>query len=162
MKLKEAMLNIGQQVDPIIIDKKHNVVLDGNHRMRVLQLIKVPNTVCQIVDYDDPKIEIGGWYPASEKITKKMFDDVGIKLEKIDFEVGKKEIENKKAAFMLHDTPEDSECYLISPGSYSLNEMISEQEDILKKVGSSFRYISDDLIQKEIKKVPSCQYVQTL
>ncbi|HLC69049.1 MAG TPA: ParB N-terminal domain-containing protein, partial [Candidatus Bilamarchaeaceae archaeon] len=49
-RLKEAMLNIGQLVDPIVVDKKSRVVLDGNHRLKVLQVIECPLSACQFVD----------------------------------------------------------------------------------------------------------------
>lgn len=149
MRLKESMLNIGQLVDPIIIDKKHKIVLDGNHRVKVLELIKVPNVVCQIVDYEDPKIEVGGWYPTAIEINKELFEGKDIKLEPIDHEQGKKELENKKAAFMLVHGKEN---YLVSPDKYSLDEMIEEQQNIMEKIGNSFRYIADEVVHEELKK----------
>lgn len=147
IKLKEAMLNIGQLVDPIIIDKKHKIVLDGNHRVRVLQIIKVPNAVCQTVDYNDPSIEIGGWYPTSKRIKKELFEGTGIKLESVDHDQGKKELENKKAAFML---VRENENHLVNPGSYSLDEMIEEQQNILGKIGNEFNYLASDIIEQKL------------
>lgn len=144
LRLQEAMLNIGQLVDPIIIDKKTKVVLDGNHRLKVLEIIRVPNSVCQVVDYSDPRIELKGWYPASNKLNKKFFENTQIKLEKVDFETGKKELENKKAAFMLK---ENGDSYLLNPNNYTLDEMIEEQQKIIDKVkGNEFAYVADDLI----------------
>ena len=149
IKLKEAMLNIGQLVDPVIIDNKHNIILDGNHRVKVLQLIKVPNVVCQIVDYEDPEIEIGGWYPTSRRIKKEIFDGTDVKLESVDRKQGEIEVENKKAAFMLVNSEGN---YLVSPGDYSLGEMIEEQQSIMKKIGNDFSYLDDDTVEKELKK----------
>ncbi|MFA5050380.1 MAG: hypothetical protein WC501_05215 [Candidatus Micrarchaeia archaeon] len=144
LRLQEAMLNIGQLVDPIIIDKKTNVVLDGNHRLKVLEIIRVPNSICQMVDYSDKRIELKGWYPASNKLKKELFENTGIKLEKVDFGQGKQEIENKKAAFMLK---ENGNSYLLNPGNYSLDELITEQQKIIDKIsGNEFAYVADDLI----------------
>ena len=74
------MLNIGQLVDPIIIDKKYKIVLDGNHRLKVLELIKVPNAVCHIVDYSNPNITVGGWYPVDKRITLELIKKKGFNM----------------------------------------------------------------------------------
>ncbi|MBN2478227.1 ParB N-terminal domain-containing protein, partial [Candidatus Micrarchaeota archaeon] len=76
LRLKEAMLNIGQIVDPIIVDKKTNIVLDGNHRLKVLELIKVPYSVCQMVDYKGEEITLGSWFPVRDKITKEQLEGI--------------------------------------------------------------------------------------
>ena len=78
LKLKEAMLNIGQLVDPILIDKKTRVVLDGNHRVKVLELIKVPYAVCQLVDYNSKEITLGNWFPVRDEISKEEFEKLGL------------------------------------------------------------------------------------
>ena len=41
-KLRESMLNLGRLVDPLIVDSKHFIVIDGNHRRKVLEMIKCP------------------------------------------------------------------------------------------------------------------------
>ncbi|MCX6768529.1 MAG: hypothetical protein NTY83_01660, partial [Candidatus Micrarchaeota archaeon] len=53
-RLKEAMFNIGQMVDPIIMDEKERVVLDGNHRLMILKDMECPHAAVQPVDYNDP------------------------------------------------------------------------------------------------------------
>ncbi|MDD5022656.1 MAG: hypothetical protein PHU63_00620 [Candidatus ainarchaeum sp.] len=148
MRLKEAMLNIGQIVDPIIIDKEHKIVLDGNHRLKVLQLIKVPNVVCQVEDYNNKNIVVGGWFPTDERINKKLLEDTGAKLEKVEREQGKKELDDMKAVFMLVCKEGN---YLVNPGKYSLDDVIYGQQEILGKIGNDFRYIADDSIEKEIR-----------
>ena len=57
------MLNIGHLVDPIVMDKKTGVVLDGNHRLKVLEIIECPFAVVQSIDYKNKEIEVGTWYP---------------------------------------------------------------------------------------------------
>ncbi len=39
-KLREAMLNLGRLVDPLIVENRHYVVIDGNHRKQVLDYCK--------------------------------------------------------------------------------------------------------------------------
>ncbi|MFH0738127.1 MAG: hypothetical protein V1827_05650, partial [Candidatus Micrarchaeota archaeon] len=62
-RLKEAMLNLGQLVDPLIVDRSTGVVLDGNHRLKVLEIIECPHATCQAVDYQSDEITVGTWYP---------------------------------------------------------------------------------------------------
>jgi len=148
IKLKEAMLNVGKLVDPIIIDNKHGIVLDGNHRLKVLQMIRVPNAICQVVDYNRPNIIVGGWFPTSERLNKELFSKYNIEIEEVDEKQGKEEIENMRTAFML---VKKGKHYLISPSKYNLDEMINEQQRILSVIGNNFSYIADDVIEDELK-----------
>jgi hypothetical protein len=147
LRLKEGMLNIGQLVDPLIIDKKSKAVLDGNHRRKVLELIKVPHAVCQMVDYEDPKIGIGGWFPVSETLTLDLVKKAGVTTEKVDFEAGRKAIDDKKAAFLFVNNKR-KEAELLEPGSYDLLGMLGAQRSIMDRVNneSQFAYIADDQI----------------
>jgi hypothetical protein len=153
LKLKEAMLNIGQLVDPLIVDGKNNVVLDGNHRLKVLTIIKIPHAVAQVVDYARPDIKVGTWFPVSENLTLETLEASGFKCEEVDFAVGLKALENKKAPFMLVKKIEKiRKCFLINPSDYSLDEMIEEQRTIINKLNDVyFHYVADsdvnDLIE---------------
>lgn len=151
LRLKEGMLNIGQLVDPLIIDRKSKTVLDGNHRRRVLELIKVPHAVCQVVDYESPRIEIGGWLPVNESLTAEKAKASKLKLEDVDFEQGKHAIEKKRAAFMLCNRKRN-ECCLVEPGAYDLQEMLDAQQRVLKAVnnGDKFLYIADDSVEEQL------------
>ncbi|MFA6530502.1 MAG: hypothetical protein WCT31_02135 [Candidatus Micrarchaeia archaeon] len=158
LRLKEAMLNIGQLVDPLIVDKKSKAVLDGNHRLKVLELVKVPLAVCQMVDYDDPKIQMGGWFPVSERLRAADFQKAGIRAEKVDFEVGKQAIDKRGAAFMLVNQ-KFKECSLLEGGSYNLVEMIDAQKRVLEKINKSeLLYIADDNIEPNLEKGETVLY----
>ena len=151
MRLKEAMLNIGQQVDPLIIDRKSRAVLDGNHRLKVLEIIKVPRTVCQLVDYGGEQITIGGWLPVTERLTIDDVKNAGLKTEEVDFEAGKRALDGTRAAFMLRNQEKD-ECCLISPEDYDLHGMIEAQKNVLDKLNNKekFMYIADDSIELQL------------
>lgn len=123
-RLKEAMLNIGHLVDPMIVDNKTGVVLDGNHRLKVLEIIECPHATCQIVDYMDEGIKVGTWYPSVALRPEQIFKLDSLKHEKVDFEAGKEAVNNLKAPFMIIH---GNECHLINPGSYKLMEMVEEQ-----------------------------------
>lgn len=146
LKLKEAMLNIGQLVDPLIVDSKSKIVLDGNHRVKVLETIKCPRTVCQMVDYTNENIRVGAWFPASEKLSLEMLRGAGFKCEAIEFDAGLDEINNKKSPFMfvkkIHGV---KKAFLVNSSDYSLDSMIEEQKSIMDKLDSNnFRYVSDE------------------
>lgn len=152
-KLKEAMLNIGQLVDPIIADKQHKIVLDGNHRLEVLKMIKVPLVVCQTVDYSRPDITLGGWFPVRENLSEADLKKAGIRFEKTDFEAGQEALARKKAVMMLVNEGKGKRtCALVSPGSYDLTRLIEEQRIILSKLGNNFLYIADDRIETHLTK----------
>lgn len=149
-RLKEAMFNIGQMVDPIIVDHKSYVVLDGNHRMTVLKEMECPHAAVQPVDYSDPGIGLGTWYPASKGFAVEQFRDAGLEVEKVEFGEGKKAVEGSRAAFMLgKKNGHGKEAYLISPGDYStLQGLLDAQGKAVRDAGISgnpdVTYVADD------------------
>lgn len=131
LRLKEAMLNIGQLVDPLIVDEKSLVVLDGNHRIKVLEMIMCPRAVCQFVDYSNPKIKVGTWIPVSAGLGPKELRDAGLELEECGREEGLKKLAEKKAVFML--SKKDGN-FLVEPGEYTLEALIEAQKKALGKL----------------------------
>ncbi len=153
-RLKEAMLNIGQLVDPIIVDKKHKVVLDGNHRLNVLQIIECPQATCQVVDYDDPKIEVGTWYLAINKPLQEVVPKE-VKVETVDFGAGKAALFGSKAAAMaVSKNKGGKNASFIAPGNYKMTELIEVQNSILgsMKNDTEVRYIADDQADEYLEK----------
>ncbi|MFH1785334.1 MAG: hypothetical protein ABH842_02810 [Candidatus Micrarchaeota archaeon] len=149
-KLKEGMLNIGHLVDPLIIDDKTGVVLDGNHRLKVLEIIECPFATCQKVDYMNPEIQVGTWYPFVGLKPEQIFKLDSLKYEKVDYETGKKAIDDLKAPFMLMS--QEKECFLINPGKYKLMEMVEEQNYIFSLLEKgSIDYIPEEEVQKLIE-----------
>lgn len=148
-RLKEAMLNIGHLVDPLIIDGKTGVVLDGNHRLKVLEIIECPYAVCQTVDYTSDEIKVGTWYPVVDLDADKIFKLDSIKHEKVDYEAGKAAVNSLKAPFML--VTKNDGCHLLNPGSYKLMEMVEEQNYIFSVLEKgAVDYVPDEEMQKNI------------
>jgi len=145
-RLKEAMLNVGQLVDPLVVDKKTSVVLDGNHRLKVLSIIECPLAACQQVDYDDPRIKVGTWNLAINKPLDQILHDGSVKLEKVDCSAGREAMCSSKTAFMAIEPGKDktqSACFL-EPGSYKLKELVEEQNYILSTIkDADVKYIED-------------------
>ncbi len=155
-RLKEAMFNLGCMVDPIVIDKEHKVVLDGNHRLMVLRDMEVPHAVVQPIDYSSEEITVGTWLPASDGFTLEQFTKNGIEAEKVDREEGMVAIAETKAAFMFGYRENGSdEHYLLAPGSYSLDGLVDVQKEVLKagnvNGNGGVHYISDDLKSTELE-----------
>lgn len=140
-RLKESMLNLGQLVDPIIVDSETNLVLDGNHRLKVLEIIECPYAVCQAVDYKRDDINVGTWFPTLSLTAEEIFKLDSIKHEKVDVEAGKEAVNSLKAPFML-STKTDN--YLLNPGSYKLMEMVEEQNYILSLLEKKSVYYNPD------------------
>jgi hypothetical protein len=147
-RLKEAMLNIGHLVDPLIVDNKTGVVLDGNHRLKVLEIIECPYAVCQTVDYSSKEITVGTWYPIMDAGSEKILGLDSLKHEKVDFEAGKAAIEELRAPFMLATK---QGCHLLNPGNYKLMEMVEEQNYILSQLEkTAVDYVPAEELQKHI------------
>jgi hypothetical protein len=149
-RLKEAMFNIGQMVDPIIMDAEEKVVLDGNHRMIVLKDMECPHAAVQRVDYKDPEIKLGTWYPVSKTFDVEQFANAGVVAERVDFEAGMEALNASKAAFMLgRKNGHGKEAYLLSPGNYpSISELLEAQRAVVNSTGVSnnpdVTYVADD------------------
>ncbi|MFN7991735.1 MAG: hypothetical protein U0R44_06285 [Candidatus Micrarchaeia archaeon] len=148
-RLKEAMLNIGQLVDPMIVDKNTGVVLDGNHRLKVLEIIECPNATCQIVDYKSDEIKVGTWYPSVPLKPEEIFKLDSLKHEKVEYAAGVEAVNSLKAPFML--VGKNKECHLINPGSYKLMEMVEEQNYIFSLLEKGVvEYTPEEEIQKRL------------
>ena len=127
--LRETMLNLGKLVDPIIIDREHKIVLDGNHRRQVLEVLKVENAIVQPVDYKDPQIKIGGWHIATKKLK---FEDISA--HPTDLDAGFKALQNMSASLMAI-TKENGvkKAKLIKCDKPDLQAIFTQQENYLKE-----------------------------
>ena len=143
-KLREAMLNMGRLVDPIIVEGKHYVVIDGNHRRRVLEMIKCPNAACQVVDYYSPDILVGSWFPITKTVKP---DEInGFRPEAVDFETGKEAIRRLAGVFMfVKGAGEKRECHLYDSSGSNLPGVISQQRRFISALeGRDVQYVADD------------------
>ena len=144
------MLNVGQIVDPILVDKKTGLVIDGNHRRKVLEIMEVPFAPVQTVDYMRKDITVGTWYLSVPFKPKQLFTMESVHHEKVEYDAGVKAVNGLKAAFMLM-TKKD--CYLINPGKYKLKEMVEEQNHVLTDLEKmSVDYIAEPDIRDHLAK----------
>jgi len=62
-RLREEILRDGCQRDPITIDAKTNVILDGHHRAEIFKAMNLSLIAVHRVDYDSPDIMVRTWVP---------------------------------------------------------------------------------------------------
>jgi hypothetical protein len=147
-RLKEGMLNIGHLVDPLVVDDKTNVILDGNHRLKVLEIIECPYSACQVVDYSSPEIKVGTWVPAIKKKPEELLNIENLKTEKVDVKAGNDAVDDLKAPFLMM-SKSSKDAYLLNTGSYKLREMVEEQVFVLSLLnGEVMTYIPDSEIDE--------------
>ena len=58
---KEISLQ-GEVRDPLMVDQRDHVVLDGMHRFSALVSLKCRFAPCCLIDYDSERIKIGSWF----------------------------------------------------------------------------------------------------
>ena len=154
-RLQEAMFNLGQLVDPLIIDRKTGVVLDGNHRLKVLKNIEISNAVVQAIDYNKDKYALGTWFPVSEnQIPFELFEKTGEKIEDVDFDTGMAAVDSLQAVMMLvRHVDGKKQCKLIAPGNYDVLSMTEKQKGIVSNlIGLDLQYHADDGLEYHISK----------
>lgn len=159
-RLKETMLNIGHLVDPLIVDKSSGTVLDGNHRLKVLEIIECPHAACQIVDYKSDKIKVGTWLPLYREPIEEMLKKASVKMEKVDYNAGLVAVNNLKAPFLwIKKNKGRKECYLLNAGNYKLKENIEEQNFMLGSInGAKAYYVPDENIEEKLQDGESILY----
>jgi hypothetical protein len=157
-RLRESMLNMGRLVDPIIVDKEHYIVIDGNHRTAVLDSIKCPNAACQLIDYKSEDIGIGGWFPVSKVVKPKGIP--GFEPEPVDFEAGMAAIQRMEGTFLyVKKLNGKKECYLYNSNERSVVGVISQQRRFLSALeGSDVQYVADDKAEEYLERGYSAFY----
>jgi Predicted transcriptional regulators len=60
-KLVEKIKQDGFFKDPVIVDEKTLVVLDGMHRVAAAQTLKLPYMPVCLIDYDNPEVKLRSW-----------------------------------------------------------------------------------------------------
>lgn len=141
--LKEVMLNIGRLVDPLIVDKNTKIVLDGTHRRRVLELLDCVNVPCQMVDYNDEGIKIGGWFIAMKKVPLGLDEFKG---EEVDYGQGIRDLNGMNAYFMLVEKKGGKKkCRIFSSDEKNLWGNISEQNALISRIENDrICFVGDD------------------
>ncbi|HKM78569.1 MAG TPA: ParB N-terminal domain-containing protein [Candidatus Bathyarchaeia archaeon] len=73
--------------DPLIVDDKKHIILDGMHRFDSLKELGCVYAPCYIVDYDSPEIQVGSWFRFSkiddyDSTAQKVLDELQLTYKK--------------------------------------------------------------------------------
>jgi hypothetical protein len=60
-RLLEDIRTAGTVVDPIWVESKHFVILNGHHRYEALRRLDVELVPVFVIEYDDPQMELHRW-----------------------------------------------------------------------------------------------------
>jgi hypothetical protein len=90
--LADAMQAQHMVRDPLIVDQKEHVILDGTHRYRSLDLMKCRFAPCCLVDYDNPLIKVSSWFrlfriSAPESLAETLLRESKLACTKQEFDV---------------------------------------------------------------------------
>jgi hypothetical protein len=82
-KLSNEMESEGEVKDPLIIDEKDHVILDGMHRFNSFKSLKCRFAPCCLLDYDNPEIKVESWYRVfgiqeSEKFVEQLLGELAV------------------------------------------------------------------------------------
>lgn len=119
--VKVILLKDKFQRDPIIVDKKTCVVIDGHHRLNALKILGYSKVASYYINYlDDDDIEVRTWYPIVIGSKKKLMDIMRGKIENVG----------------LERNPSLYGEFVIKNNRYSLKV---ERETIMKSILGNFR-----------------------
>jgi hypothetical protein len=109
--VKQDIQRTGYQRDPIVIDRKTRLVLDGMHRRAALQLLSSQFALCVAFDYLDDEIILQRWLRYFIAPDRQMLDEI-IDIFKL------KRVENHEVAMQTVNSHNSSMALLSSRESY--------------------------------------------
>ena len=105
-QLAESIVKDGVLRHPVMVDKNSLVVLDGMHRVAAIKRIGCRRMPACLVDYNNPAIELFGWYRIVkgddvEKHARESAKVLGLKLKSSSYEKGMKALNEGSADALL-------------------------------------------------------------
>jgi len=87
-KLADDMRSRNEVRDPLIVDQKTFVILDGMHRYASLKQLGCRSAPCCLLEYDNARIKVGSWYRAfevnnAEGVAASVLDSLGLQYRKL-------------------------------------------------------------------------------
>jgi hypothetical protein len=79
--IQDSLKRSGAQLDPVIIDEKTGVALDGMHRVEALRQLGASKILVCRVDYDSAAIKLGRWLRAFEGSSNPLLEDLKVRLD---------------------------------------------------------------------------------
>lgn len=135
--------------NPVIVERRSRVVLDGTHRVAAFSELGYKNILCQLVDYSSPKLKVGVWFPTfASKNPEKALEGL-IFTKPIPFAKGLQLLKASKVLFLLVFLENgERKCLLVGPSPRRLttSELASDQRSFTKELSEKhrLRYIPDE------------------
>lgn len=60
-RLREAIIQAGHWLEPIIVERSRGIVMDGNHRFNAARALGLKRVPCIQLDYADPRVCVRHW-----------------------------------------------------------------------------------------------------
>jgi hypothetical protein len=131
-------------MDPLLVDKKTEVVLDGMHRVAALRSMGYRYLPVCKVNYHSPRVKVGCWYRVIEGRDGGKFSEIlkllGLRGEKTRVERAKRELDKRRAVAALLSS---GGCLLIKAEKNDIHESygwIKRIERALKEESFKVRY----------------------
>jgi hypothetical protein len=144
--------------DPLLMDKKTKVILDGMHRVAALKKMGYRYLPVCGINYRSPKVRVGCWYRTIEGKNWEKFPEIlkllGLRGERTTIRRAKRELDNRRAVAALW---RPGSCLLIRAERNDIHESygwIKRIELALKKEKFKLRYEREReaavLVSKEV------------
>jgi len=136
-KLRSILIKDGFQKDPIIVDNKYNIVLDGHHRLNILKSLGYSRIAAHVVNYlNNDEIKVRTWFPL---ITYLLVDPINL--------FGNYFLDTK-----IDQLNEICSRLHLKEGSFILNLSRDKAMDLIKGKAMLVFVDSEDLAIKLVKK----------
>lgn len=136
--------------DPVIVDEKTLVVLDGMHRVAAVEKLGFPYIPVCLVDYDNPNIRLGSWCRIVKKghgnfsDIKSFIETLGFKIDTIDRNAMFNLLSNRDIiSALVHDNLFYG-IYYSEKDIKKIYDLIKIIEEGLKKRDYEIGYVTED------------------
>lgn len=152
-KLADLIRSDGYLRHPVVVDEETRAVLDGMHRVEALRLLDCWFAPVCSVDYQDPRIKLGGWDRLFRKVEIKTVLDLckkeGFRAEPCELQKAEETLAREERMCALIS---EEECYLLmneEMGLQELYEAVKRIENVLERKNASIDYeVRGDVFQK--------------
>ena len=152
-ELRESFVRDGIVRDPVVIDDRSHVVLDGMHRVVALREMGCLNVPVCAVDYSNPSIKVGVWYrtlPRRFPIDgyERALSVLGVKLERFSFNINEL-LENAPLATVFSS----GDCFKLISGEMETYDVLRKAEQCLSQFSSIIHFETErDALNKLVNK----------
>ncbi len=158
-KLVEKIRQDGFFKDPVIVDEKTLVVLDGMHRVAAAQTLKFPYMPVCLIDYDNPEVKLRSWCRTAFKKSSSpsealsVISRLGLRMTKVA-SIDDAFALLKARKLVVAVTDGDSVSGVVSPASdiKMIYDWVKKIEHALKNSGFDVGYVTEEEALEKARK----------